>query len=119
MYIKFNSVREDIEEFFNKSKQAEMDGSLSTSIYNEHDYITSIVIDMSLVIDYVQSKVLWNEESLNCIVPIYKGGRYGENLLINEPDFTKIFEKVKGKKVFTPKEVLDSTTPEEFLSRHL
>jgi hypothetical protein len=104
MLIEFDTVRSSSKESFEKQKLTEVAPS-SVPFENENDYVSTIVVDMNTVIDFVGARIYLNSEYKECVYCRTSGDEALPNILINSSDFKRVFEYAKGIKIIRHEEI--------------
>lgn len=114
MILEFKTIRSDLEESFNREKQAEVQGEISLEFFREHDYISTTTVEMDDVIDYDVSIVYCNNQKHECVFARIGEETYTRNLLISGDDFKLILQQVRNMKIKSAENILTKAKNENY-----
>lgn len=106
MLVEFDTVKSSHKEMHFKELDRKLTGEASVPYTNEKDYLCSITVDMTTVVDFEQGTVYYNESKVECVYARLNSDDVTRNLFVGYDVFKKIFEEVKGIKVKTVNEIL-------------
>lgn len=96
MLYEFEIVSVSGQELYNKNIQAELQGENSVNYYNENDFLSKYVLDVSRVVGFRQTKVLLNDQTVEAVSCEVEEGDHTPALVLPYELFKEIYLEVKG-----------------------
>ena len=90
MLVEFRTVRGNLKENSKKEKDSIM--GMPVEFDGEHDYITTIVIELNNIVGFNGGKTYFNGKELDCVYISDKDGNDWPNLLITYDFFKELYE---------------------------
>lgn len=117
MLVEFKTVKSNLEENFEREKQAEMNGTYSLEFFRQRDYIDKFFVELDEVIDFEGARVYCNNEVHNCVFVRVGEEAFLRNILIEPEEFKKIIEWNRNCTIKTAEQIINSINNESYSTK--